>query len=71
MVAQPQRLQTAMSLYSKNLCGMIMLVDNTLNTYSGLKKGLCIKYSFFVVFVGFVGFYVSPTQYRSYGNLPA
>ncbi|XP_060575624.1 protein C12orf4 homolog [Ruditapes philippinarum] len=38
MVAQPQRLQTAMSLYSKNLCGMIMLVDNRLNTYSGLKK---------------------------------
>lgn len=38
MVAQPQRLQTAMSLYSNNLCGMIMLVDNRLNSYTGLKK---------------------------------
>ncbi|XP_053380713.1 protein C12orf4 homolog [Mercenaria mercenaria] len=38
MVAQPQRLQTAMSLYSNTLCGMIMLVDNRLNSYTGLKK---------------------------------
>lgn len=38
MVAQPQRLQTAMSLYSNKLCGMIMLVDNRLNSYTGLKK---------------------------------
>lgn len=38
MVAQPQRLQTAMSLYSNSLCGMIMLVDNRLNSYTGLKK---------------------------------
>lgn len=38
LVAQPQRLQTAMSLYSNNLNGMIMLVDNRLNSYTGLKK---------------------------------
>lgn len=38
MVAQPQRLQTAMSLYSNNLCALIMLVDNRLNSYSGIKK---------------------------------
>lgn len=38
LVAQPQRLQTAMSLYSNNLCGMIMLVDNRLNFYTGIKK---------------------------------
>ena len=39
MMAQPQRLQTAMSLYSNNLCALIMLVDNRLNSYSGIKKG--------------------------------
>ncbi|KAL4240488.1 hypothetical protein ACF0H5_001279 [Mactra antiquata] len=38
LVPQPQRLQTAMSLYSNNLCGLIMLVDNRLNSYTGLKK---------------------------------
>ncbi|CAH1795039.1 unnamed protein product [Owenia fusiformis] len=37
-VPQPQRLQTAMSLYSNNLCGLILLVDNKLNSYTGLKK---------------------------------
>lgn len=45
MVAQPQRLQTAMSLYSNILCGMIMLVDNRLNSYTGLKKGEPYNYS--------------------------
>lgn len=34
----PQRLQTAMSLYSNNLCGMVLLVDNRINSYSGIKR---------------------------------
>jgi len=38
LVAQPQRLQTAMSLYSNNLCAMIILVDSRLNFYTGIKK---------------------------------
>ncbi|XP_064617462.1 protein C12orf4 homolog [Liolophura sinensis] len=38
MVPQPQRLQTAMSLYSNSLCGLVLLVDNRLNTYTGLKR---------------------------------
>lgn len=38
LVAQPQRLQTAMSLYSNHLNGMIMLVDNRLNSYTGVKR---------------------------------
>ncbi|RUS88413.1 hypothetical protein EGW08_003809 [Elysia chlorotica] len=37
VIPQPQRLQTAMSLYSNNLCGMVMLVDNRLNSYTGIK----------------------------------
>ena len=36
---QPQRLQTAMSLYSTNLCGLVLLVDNRLNSYTGIKRG--------------------------------
>ncbi|XP_013416133.1 protein C12orf4 homolog [Lingula anatina] len=38
IVPQPQRLQTAMSLYSNNLCGLILLVDNRLNFYTGIKR---------------------------------
>ncbi|KAL3877610.1 hypothetical protein ACJMK2_035304 [Sinanodonta woodiana] len=38
-VAEPQRLQTAMSLYSNTLCGMIVLVDKRLNSYTGIKRG--------------------------------
>ncbi|KAH3860533.1 hypothetical protein DPMN_023434 [Dreissena polymorpha] len=38
MLAQPQRLQTAMSLYSNNLNGLILLVDSRLNAYTGIKK---------------------------------
>ena len=33
----PQRIQTAMSLYSSSLCGLVLLVDNRVNSYSGLK----------------------------------
>ncbi|KAG1714460.1 Protein C12orf4 [Nymphon striatum] len=38
IVPQPQRLQTAMALYSTNLCGMVLLVDDRLNSFSGIKK---------------------------------
>ncbi|XP_059165368.1 protein C12orf4 homolog [Physella acuta] len=37
VIPQPQRLQTAMSLYSNNLCGLVLLVDNRLNSYTGIK----------------------------------
>ncbi|KAI0225809.1 hypothetical protein LSAT2_023442 [Lamellibrachia satsuma] len=35
---QPERLQTAMSLYSNNLCALVLLVDNRLNSYTGIKR---------------------------------
>lgn len=38
IIPEPQRLQTAMSLYSNNLCGLILLVDNRLNSYTGIKR---------------------------------
>ncbi|XP_048758931.1 protein C12orf4 homolog [Ostrea edulis] len=38
VIPQPQRLQTAMSLYSNDLCALIMMVDNRLDSYSGLKR---------------------------------
>eukprot|EP00118_Oscarella_pearsei_P003682 m.15328 g.15328 ORF g.15328 m.15328 type:complete len:567 (+) comp26306_c0_seq1:1470-3170(+) len=44
IVAHPQRLQTAMSLYSSSLSGLVLLVDNRINSYSGIKKafaGVC------------------------------
>jgi hypothetical protein len=40
VIPQPQRLQTAMSLYSNNLCGMILLTDNKFSSYTSLKKGI-------------------------------
>lgn len=38
VVPQPQRLQTAISLYSNNLSGLVLLVDNRINTYTGIKR---------------------------------
>ncbi|XP_041363470.1 protein C12orf4 homolog [Gigantopelta aegis] len=38
MIPEPQRLQTAMSLYSTSLCGLILLVDNRPNSYTGIKR---------------------------------
>lgn len=35
----PQRLQTAMTLYSSSLAGVILLVDNRINSFVGIKKG--------------------------------
>ncbi|XP_061477078.1 protein C12orf4 homolog isoform X2 [Rhineura floridana] len=32
------RLQTALSLYSTSLCGLVLLVDNRISSYSGIKK---------------------------------
>lgn len=33
-----RRLQTALSLYSSSLCGLVLLVDNRVNSYSGMKR---------------------------------
>ncbi|XP_030629202.1 ferry endosomal RAB5 effector complex subunit 3 [Chanos chanos] len=33
-----RRLQTALSLYSVSLCGLVLLVDNRVNSYSGIKR---------------------------------
>ncbi|CAL1264864.1 unnamed protein product [Larinioides sclopetarius] len=38
VVPQPQRLQTAISLYSNNLSGLVLLVDNRINAYTGIKR---------------------------------
>ncbi|XP_076641898.1 FERRY endosomal RAB5 effector complex subunit 3 [Halictus rubicundus] len=37
----PQRLQTALGLYSNDLCGLVLLSDNHLGSYSGIAKELC------------------------------
>ncbi|KAI1292149.1 Protein C12orf4 [Halotydeus destructor] len=34
----PQRIQTAMSLYSNALTGLVLLVDNRVNSYTGIKR---------------------------------
>ncbi|XP_041650603.1 protein C12orf4 homolog [Cheilinus undulatus] len=36
--AKLRRLQTALSLYSSTLCGLVLLVDNRVNSYSGIKR---------------------------------
>ncbi|XP_046890511.1 protein C12orf4 homolog [Hypomesus transpacificus] len=33
-----RRLQTALSLYSSSLCSLVLLVDNRVNSYSGMKR---------------------------------
>lgn len=38
----PQRLQTALGLYSNDLCGLVLLSDNHLGGYSGITKGIFI-----------------------------
>ncbi|XP_071809062.1 FERRY endosomal RAB5 effector complex subunit 3-like [Asterias amurensis] len=35
---QPQRLQTAMSLFSGSLSGLILMVDDRINSYTGIKR---------------------------------
>lgn len=37
---QPQRLQTALALYSNDLCGLVLLTDSHVGSYSGLSKEL-------------------------------
>jgi len=42
----PQRIQTAMSLYSNSLSALVLLVDNRINSYSGIKldfANICSK----------------------------
>ena len=39
----PRRIQTAMDLYSNSLSGVVLLVDNRVNSYTGLKKGQFIN----------------------------
>ncbi|KAG7206954.1 hypothetical protein KM043_000845 [Ampulex compressa] len=41
MDPMPQRLQTALGLYSNDLCGLVLLSDNHLGSYSGITKELC------------------------------
>ncbi|XP_058806120.1 protein C12orf4 [Phymastichus coffea] len=36
----PQRLQTALGLYSNDLCGLVLLSDNHLGSYTGVTKEL-------------------------------
>ncbi|KAG8040642.1 hypothetical protein G9C98_002638 [Cotesia typhae] len=40
MEPTPQRLQTALGLYSNDLCGIVVLSDNHLGSYSGITKEL-------------------------------
>ena len=35
----PQRLQTAMSLYSQSLSALVLLVDDRMQSQLGIKKG--------------------------------
>lgn len=38
VLSQPHRIQTALSLYSETLTGVILLVEDRINTYSGMMK---------------------------------
>ena len=39
MLPNPERLQTAMTLYSMQLSALILMVDRRLNSLHGLKEG--------------------------------
>ncbi|XP_063971713.1 protein C12orf4 homolog [Lytechinus pictus] len=38
LIPQPQRLQTALSLYSTNLSGVVLMVDDRISSYTGIKR---------------------------------
>ncbi|XP_030847062.1 protein C12orf4 homolog [Strongylocentrotus purpuratus] len=38
LIPQPQRLQTALSLYSTNLSGVVLMVDDRVSSYTGIKR---------------------------------
>lgn len=38
VLSQPHRIQTALSLYSETLSGLVLLVEDRINTYSGIMK---------------------------------
>lgn len=38
LMPQPQRLQSAMSLYSNSLSALVLMVDDRVNSYTGIKK---------------------------------
>ena len=38
-IPNPERLQTAMSLYSNKLSALVMMVDGRINSLVGIKEG--------------------------------
>ena len=47
VLSQPHRIQTALSLYSETLTGLILLVEDRINTYSGIMKR---RFALFVIY---------------------
>ena len=43
MLPNPERLQTAMTLYSMQLSALILMVDRRLNSLHGLKEGIVTR----------------------------
>ena len=42
VVPHPERLQTAMSLYSPKLSALVLMVDGRVSLLGGLKEGVCV-----------------------------
>lgn len=76
----PQRLQTALGLYSNDLCGLVLLSDNHLGSYSGITKGAfldsnrlyqssnCFKSPISVFYASLVNLNIPLQNYARYVN---
>ena len=55
VLSQPHRIQTALSLYSETLSGLVLLVEDRINTYSGIMKrkilNQCMVFTFYMYVV--------------------
>ena len=49
VLSQPHRIQTALSLYSETLSGLVLLVEDRINTYSGIMKRKMNQHGFYVL----------------------
>ena len=51
VLSQPHRIQTALSLYSETLSGLVLLVEDRINTYSGIMKRKMNQHGFYVLVI--------------------
>ena len=54
-IPNPERLQTAMSLYSDKLVGLVLMVNNRISSLGGISESNCALYTYKIHVCSFVG----------------